>query len=238
MTILTTDQLRQLNMYSIYIEEPVHPLFSLRSLLDQKQTGELLDIVQTVSGSPSREVAASYFMRRVGMFIAMQFYNLAAYEEVWAGDRDRLQFGAKEEYGKLSVSIFAAAEDWQDIDGGQREDIIRDILAFSDSIIQQIRTISSISPLTLWENIFGFLLWQYHVLLSNPATAVEAREDLNALKDDRLWSGIASRSLFATYLRGCEPSALLNTEVRKTCCFSKDVPGLMQCGFCPLKKGG
>ena len=38
--------------------------------------------------------------------------------------------------------------------------------------------------LTLWENIFGFLLWQYHVLLSNPGTAEEARADLNMLKDD------------------------------------------------------
>ena len=103
------------------------------------------------------------------------------------------------------------------------------------AVIRQIRTVTSISPLTLWENIFGFLLWQYHVLLANPGTSVEARADLDILKDDTLWEGIAPRSLFATYLKGCEPSALLNTEVRTTCCFSKDVPGLMQCGFCPLK---
>ena len=63
----------------------------------------------------------------------------------------------------------------------------------------------------------------------------EARADFDMLKDDAFWEGIAPRSLFATYLKGCEPSALLNTEVRTTCCFSKDVPGLMQCGFCPLK---
>ena len=63
----------------------------------------------------------------------------------------------------------------------------------------------------------------------------EARADLDMLKDDAFWEGIAPASLFAAYLNGREPSALLNTEVRTTCCFSKDVPGLMQCGFCPLK---
>ncbi|BAQ09624.1 hypothetical protein OXB_1152 [Bacillus sp. OxB-1] len=238
MTTLTTDQIRQLNMYSVYIEEPAHPLFSLQELLDANQTESTLDIIQTVSQSPNRTVAASYFMRRLGMFIAMQSYNLAAYDEIWSGNLDELRFGAREEYGKLSVSTFASADDWQDVDGMDRQVIIRDILEFSNSVIRQIRSVSSISPLTLWENIFGFLLWQYHVLLSNPGTAEEAREDLELWKDDALWSGIAPRSLFATYLRGCEPSALLNTEVRTTCCFSKDVPGLMQCGFCPLKKGG
>ncbi|MFS0576894.1 hypothetical protein AB1K83_14740 [Sporosarcina sp. 179-K 3D1 HS] len=238
MTILTTDQLRQLNMYSIYIEEPEHPLFSMQSLLNAEQTGNIMDVIQTVSQSPNRTVAASYFMRRLGMFIAMQFTNLASYDEVWNGDLERLRFGAKVEYGKLAVSMFAVAEDWQDVDDENREGAIRNILEFADSAIRQTRSVSSVSPLILWENIFGFLLWQYHVLLSNPGTAEEARNDLNLLKDDSLWSGIASRSLFATYLRGCEPSALLNTEVRTTCCLSKDIPGLMQCGFCPLKKGG
>ena len=170
------------------------------------------------------------------MFIAMQFYNLAAYDEVWKGENDRLVFGAKEEYGKLAVSTFAHSEDWQEVENDERRGMIRRILKDEcDAVIRQIRTVSSVSPLTLWENIFGFLVWQYHVLLSNQSTADEGRADLNMLKDDTLWEGIAPHSLFAVYLNRREPSALLNTEVRTTCCFSKDVPGLMQCGFCPLK---
>ncbi|MFC5589533.1 hypothetical protein ACFPRA_11575 [Sporosarcina soli] len=233
---LTADQIRQLNMYSIYTEQPERPLFTLQTLLDPKQTEHVLTTVQAISGSPNRTVAASYFMRRLGMFIAMQFTNLAMYDEIWDGSHNRLVFGAKKEYGKLAVSTFADAEDWRTVDDEERQDVISRILTEEcKAVIQQMRTVASISPLTLWENIFGFLLWQYHVLLANPATEYEARADFDMLRDDALWKGIAPHSLFATYLKGNEPSILLNTEVRTTCCFSKDVPGLMQCGFCPLR---
>ena len=85
----------------------------------------------------------------------------------------------------------------------------------------------------MWENVFGFLLWHYAVMLSRPSTAKQARIDLEILKSDEVWEGIAPQSLFNTYLKGLEPAQLLNTTVRTTCCFSKDVPGLLKCGFCP-----
>lgn len=236
MTNLTMDQIRQLNMYSVYFDSPKRKLFNLKTLLDPNQSENALVAVQVISQSPNKTVAASYFLRRIGMFAAMQFYNLAAYDEVWNGTPDRLIFGAKEEYGNLAVSMFAHAEDWIYVEENERRIVIRRILAEQcDAVIRQIRTVANISSLTLWENIFGFLLWHYHVLLENPSTAEEARADLDMLKDDALWEGIAPSSLFAAYLKGSEPSALLNTTVRTTCCLSKDVPGLMQCGFCPLK---
>ena len=84
MTNLTTDQIRQLNMYSIYMEQPEQTLFTLETVLGNKNR-RCINVVQAMSGSPNRTVAASYFMRRFGMFIAMQFYNLATYDEVWDG---------------------------------------------------------------------------------------------------------------------------------------------------------
>lgn len=237
MTTLTADQLNQLNSYSIYVEPPTHFLFTLEDVCDNDKTKDILKLIQTISDSPNPSITASYFLRRYGMFIAMQFYNLASYNEIWSGEKSQILFGAKEEYGKLSVSTFMSVLDWQDVEETDHKEVIQKILHEQCApVIRQIRAVSSISPLTLWENIFGFMLWQYHVLLSNPATATEARMDLDLLKDDILWEGIAPRSLFATYLNGCEPSVLLNTQVRTTCCFSKDIPGLMQCGFCPLKK--
>lgn len=224
-------------MYSVYTDSPERKLFSLDTLFDPDKAEEALIAVQTISRSPNKTVAASYFMRRIGMFIAMQFYNLASYDEVWDGEKDRLLFGAKEEFGNLAVSMFASSDDWKDVATEERRDVIRRILKDEcDAVIRQIRTVANVPSLTLWESVFGFLLWHYHVLLENPGTAEEARADLELLKDDRLWEDIAPRSLFAVYLKGAEPSALLNTVVRTTCCLSKDVPGLMQCGFCPLKK--
>ncbi len=237
MTKLTIDQIKQLNMYSVYTESPETKIFSLETLLDPDKIEDALIAVQTISQSPNKTVAASYFMRRVGMFTAMQFYNLATYDEVWDGKNNRLLFGAREEFGNLTVSMFTKIEDWREVEDHERREVIRFILKNEcDAIIRQIRTVSNISSLTLWESVFGFLLWHYHVLLENPGTSEEARADLEILKDDEIWEGIAPRSLFAVYLKGAEPSALLNTVVRTTCCLSKDVPGLMQCGFCPLKK--
>lgn len=237
MTKLTAQQIRELNMYSVYVDKPEKPLFTLRDLLNPDKTAEMIQTVQEISQSPNKTVAASYFLRRVGMFISMQFYHLATYDEIWKGENDHLVFAENHEYGNQAVSMFARSGDWVDATTYEREKIIRYILHNQcHAMIQQVRTAANISTLTLWENIFGYLLWHYHVLFQNPATAEEAREDFNLLKSDALWTGISDTSLFATYLQGQEPSALLNTVVRTTCCLSKDVPGLMQCGFCPLGK--
>ena len=61
-------------------------------------------------------------------------------------------------------------------------EIIRKILLQADAVIRQIRTVTSVSPLTLWENIFGFLLWQYHVMLANPSTSDEARSGFELIE--------------------------------------------------------
>lgn len=235
MTKLTNDQIRQLNSYSVYVNHPQHLLFTLHDLLNSEKTKDCIRAVQTVSGSPNMTVTASFFMRRVGMFINMQLYNLATYDEFWNGDATKMYFGAVEEYGNRTVSTFVDESDWKVVDENEHREVIRQILLQADKVIRQIRTVTSVSPLTLWENIFGFLLWQYHVMLNDPSMNVEVRQDLEILKDDETWKEIARHSLFAKYLKGSEPSELLNTTVRTTCCFSKDVPGLMQCGFCPLK---
>lgn len=235
MTTLTTDQINQLNMYSVYLEIPERPLFTFKDALNEKQLEDILQKVQSVSKSPNKTVATSFFLRRVGLFISMQFYQLTMYDEIWKGAPNRLMFGERHEYGTQTVSLFAREQDWISIDESNRKEAMRFILHEQcHALIQQVRTKTNISALTLWENLFGYLLWHYHVLLENPATTDDAQEDLRLLKTDDLWKDISNTSLFATYLKGSEPSALLNTTVRTTCCFSKDVPGLMQCGFCPL----
>ncbi|PIC79300.1 hypothetical protein CSV75_11930 [Sporosarcina sp. P18a] len=235
MTTLTADQIRELNSYSVYLEPPAIPVFTLADVLDSSKVQTIVEVTQTISQSPNEVVAASFFVRRLGMFFAMQLYNLAAYDEMWNGLAEDLQFGVREEFGNKTVSLFINSADWEMIDDEDRQAQIKRVLDDAHAVITSLRSVVSISPLTLWENVFGFWLWQYHVLLSDPGSEMEAREDVEMLKNDTLWTGIADHSRFASYLNGSEPSALLNTTVRKTCCFSKDVPGLMRCGFCPLQ---
>ena len=231
MTTLTNDQIRQLNMYSSYVTPPTHPLFTRKQLAEI----DFLPIVQTVTGIDNKTVAASYFMRRYGMFVSTQFVMLATYDEMWNGDASDLRFGLNVEYGNKAVSMYVDKNHYKDVENEDRKRIIQTVLKEQiHSVIVEIRKHSSVSPLTLWENVFGFMLWHYAVLLGQPSTSPQARIDLELLKLDELWVGIASYSLFNTYLKGLEPNQLLNTPVRTTCCFSKDVPGLQKCGFCPL----
>lgn len=232
---LTHEQKRQLNSYSIYPDKPAHPLFTLKSLKSDPESA--LQLVRAVCGADNPTVAASYFSRRVGMFTAMQLYTLIVYEELWQGPDDALHFGAVEEYGKLSVSTFLTGSGYAMVDGAERADIIKNLLrTYAKEVSDALRTVSSAPSLTHWENMFGFLLYHLHVLLSDPGTSVDAEAVMEILKDDQTWEGLAKESLFAKYLRGSHPSLLLNTTVRTTCCHSKDVPGLMQCGYCPLKR--
>ena len=237
MTKLTMTQINQLNSYSVYLKTAERKLFTLQDLLKNTTTLDALVAVQTVSQSPNKTVAASYLLRRVGMFISMQFYNLTLHNEIWKGLPEHLCFGAKEEFGNVAVSIFVQEEDWVEISEIDRRSTIQFILKEQcHTIIEQVRSVSPIAARTLWENIFGFLLWHYHVFIEDSNTQEIAKIDLAMLKEDSLWKGISDHSLFGSYLKDREPSALLNATVRTTCCLSKDVPGLMQCGFCPLKK--
>ncbi|MBK3495543.1 Fe-S oxidoreductase [Viridibacillus sp. YIM B01967] len=233
---LSKDQRQQLNAYSVYTSEPSTVLFRLDQLQDDAFLPDFMNIMHTLSGVTSKTIAISYFTRRYGMFIAMQFYMLSTYDEIWDSAVSAIHFGAREEFGKAALCTFVNENDWRVVNDDEREVVIEHILLTQcHEIIQQLRKITSVSPLMLWENIFGYMLWHFHTLLSNPGTEDPARIDLDILEDDKVWANFASHSNFAKYT-GCQhPSKLINMPVRKTCCFSKDIPGWMQCGFCPLK---
>ncbi len=235
MSSLSRDQLQQLQSYSIYIDDSANTIFNLKQLHRDEFLPDFLTLIKTISQVESDTIALSYFTRRYGMFIAMQFYMLTMYDEVWDGPIDHLKFGIKEEFGNKALCMFTSSSDWQWIDEDEREETFKKILNECHTIFVQLRKITSISPKLMWENVFGYMLWHLHVLLSNPGTCDQAQIDIRLLEDDSLWSSFAKHSYFKSYTGGEHPSKLIHIPVRKTCCFSKDIPGWMQCGFCPLK---
>ena len=132
--------------------------------------------------------------------------------------------------------MYISPNDFRYVEDDERERVITDILYKASVVITQLRKTTTISPITLWENIFGYMLWNFHQLLENPIVADRAFEDLEILESAAPWRYFASKSLFLDYTKGVHPSKLINTQVRKSCCLSKDIPGLMECGFCPMRK--
>ncbi|MEI4771678.1 hypothetical protein WAX74_18825 [Psychrobacillus sp. FJAT-51614] len=228
MTTLTNDQIKQLNNYSVYIEPIGTPIFHA------KNVDTALPVIKLISGASNDPIAASFFMRRVGMFISMQFYMMTLYDEIWDGPLEELQYFATTEYGNKTISTYIPSKFYRDVRDDRAKDIEMVWKQQCYPIIQQLRSQCSISPLTLWENVFGYLLWHYYVFLDNPVTSEQANEDWLLLQEEGVWKNFTTKYLLANYLKGKKPAELINTTVRKTCCFSKDIPGLQRCGFCPI----
>lgn len=236
MPALTMDQVRQLNSYSIYTTEPKRVLFTLADIHKDFFHDDFVKLMMGITNAPTEVAAVSHFSRRYGMFFAMQFYMLAAYDEVWDGNFTDIRFDVTEEFGVHTVSMFVNPTHWRYVEDDERENVMANILFKQGfEIFMQLRKMTTISPLTVWENFFGYIVWHYHTLLENPGLADRALEDLEMLESPKVWARFAGKSLFTDYTGGHNPSDLVNVPVRKSCCFSKDIPGLMACGFCPLK---
>ncbi|ACA38445.1 Fe-S oxidoreductase [Lysinibacillus sphaericus] len=236
MPALTMDQVQQFNSYSIYTTEPKRTLFTLADIHKDFYHPDFLNLMMGITDAATETAAISHFARRYGMFFAMQLYMLAAYDEVWDGKPIELRFDAAKEFNSFTVAMFVNPNDWRYVEEDERQTVIEKILYDGHVIVQQLRKVTSISPLTIWENFFGYLLWHYHILLSNPGLADQAMEDIEILEDPKTWAHFSNKSWWAQYTGGLSPTNLVNVPVRKSCCFSKDIPGLMACGFCPMKK--
>lgn len=235
MPALSYDQVRQLNSYSIFTEEPERPLFTLANLHKDFYLTDFRNLMMGVTNAATEAAAISHFGRRYGMFVAMQFYMLTTYDEVWDGKPEDLRFAIVNEFGIHTLGMYINPIDFRYVEDDEREKVMTDILYKTSVIISQLRKTTSISPLVLWENIFGYMLWHFHTLLENPALSDRAFDDLEMLEDKNIWRYFSNKSLFLNYTSGKSPSQLINVPVRKSCCFSKDIPGLLACGFCPLK---
>lgn len=235
MPALSYDQVRQLNTYSIFTEEPERPLFTLANLHKDFYLTDFRNLMMGVTNAATEAAAISHFGRRYGMFVAMQFYMLTTYDEIWDGKPEDIRFAIINEFGMHTLGLYVNPNDFRYVEDDERERVMTDILYKTSVVITQLRKTTSISPLILWENIFGYMLWHFHTLLENPALADRAFEDLEMLEDKNVWRYFSDKSLFLNYTGGKNPSALINIPVRKSCCFSKDIPGLIACGFCPIK---
>nr|WP_106782416.1 Fe-S oxidoreductase [Lysinibacillus timonensis] len=235
MPALTYDQLRMLNSYSIFTENPDKPLFTLENVHKDFFIKDFRNLMMGITQAQTEAAAVSHFGRRYGMFLAMQFHLLAKDDLIWDGKKQDVRFSLIHEYGVNTLGTFITATDFRYVEDYERERVISKLLYQIHELIIQLRKSTSISPLTIWENIFGYMLWNYYELLQDPSKADRAYEDLEILEGTKAWELFSNKSWFYQYTQGKSPVDLVGKPVRKSCCFSKDIPGLMACEFCPMK---
>ncbi|MBQ0139191.1 MAG: Fe-S oxidoreductase [Kurthia sp.] len=235
MPALTMDQVLMLDSYKVYTTEPKRTLFTLERIGKEFFQEEFGELMQGITEATSKTAAISHFSKRYGQFIAMQFYMLAAYDEIWDGHFRDLQFDATEEFGTYTVCMFANPNDWRYVDEEERMYTISTILFKQcHEIVQHLRNTTSISPRVIWDNFFVHLTNIYDKLLEDPKLADRAMDDLDLLESAEVWARFSQKSLYYEYTKGRSPSALVNQPIRKSCCLSKDIPGQVECGYCPL----
>ena len=64
MPALSYDQIRQLNSYSIYTEEPTKPLFTLANIQKDFYLNDFRNILMGITNAATEAAAVSHFSRR------------------------------------------------------------------------------------------------------------------------------------------------------------------------------
>ena len=116
-----------------------------------------------------------------------------------------------------------------------REEDIRFILErYGHPVVNYLSKRAKISKLILWENIWGYVLWMYSMILQENSPS--AQYDLDVLLEDETWKPAMRRSPFKQYLKNQQALDAMANYKRTTCCLYKELPNTEKCPYCPLAK--
>ncbi|MEK4405683.1 MULTISPECIES: hypothetical protein [unclassified Sporosarcina] len=226
---LHAEHISALERFSVRIGEQATTFMSAADMLSESGCDKLFEIIQSLSGAPTNTVATSIYMRRHGFFIAAQLHLMSEHNLLWAGDLDDVSLFIENDTIFFSVppAGFRLVQN--------REKDIRFILeTYGYPVVDYLSKRAKIAKLILWENIWGYVLWMYSMLLQE--NSLFAQQDLDVLLDDEAWKPAMRRSPFKQYLNNQQALDAMANYKRLTCCLYKELPNTEKCPYCPLAK--
>ncbi|WP_088008600.1 IucA/IucC family C-terminal-domain containing protein [Indiicoccus explosivorum] len=195
---------------------------------------DMINELKDWCGAKNDGVAVSYFFRQYALFISSQFELITQDGCYFSGPWQDLQFGRVQKFGYPLLETHADPALYIPIDTDKRFEAFRHVLLEQmEALIQAFRTHVKISPVILWENVLGSVLWFYANLEKrNPRRAAE---DLEWLTDARNWQPIR-KSYVHSLLGNSTLEQAVTRPLRKTCCLYKELPDFAVCTFCPAVK--
>ncbi|PSL34298.1 ferric iron reductase protein FhuF [Planomicrobium soli] len=194
----------------------------------------MIDEIKRWSGAQNDGVAVSYFFRQYALFVSAQFDLITNHNSYIACSWQNLQFDRVLNYGYNLLQTHVDSRYFSTILPEKRFDAIHFVLHQQTAeFITEFRKLVKISPITLWENILGSVLWFYASLEKrNPRRAAE---DMEWLLESANWQPI--RTSYMQKLVGSQPlERAISSPLRKTCCLYKELPRFATCTFCPQPK--
>lgn len=187
-------------------------------------------------GTTNDGVAASYFFRQYALFVSAQFHLLTYQNGYFKCSGEELAFNRVHNYGLNLLETHVSSAQFQPIDANERFAAFHYILhEQTATLIDSFRQYIKISPLILWDNILGSIIWFYANLeQQNPRRAAE---DLEWLLDAANWAPMR-KSHLARLLGNASLRQAISAPLRKTCCLYKELPHFDTCTFCPQPMRG
>lgn len=226
---LQAEQIAALERFSVHIGTQPNTFLSAVEVLCESGSDKLFEMVQLLSDAPTNTVATSVYMKRHGFFIAAQLHLLCEHNLLWAGDLKDVSLFIENDTILFSVPSagFRLVQN--------REEDIRFILeAYGHPIVNYLSKRGKIAKLILWENVWGYVLWMYSMLLQENSSF--AQTDLDILFADETWKPAMRRSPFKQYLNNQQALDAMANYKRVTCCLYKELPNTEKCSYCPLAK--
>jgi len=216
--------------------------FSLADLLDESFLKDFLKNLSLAIGAPTEKVAASIFIKRYAFLAVMSLYAMTALNKKLNVSLDNVKMEPAEQ-GKDWLPSFSL-KDAEVLSSGSNENrpkwrksVLKDLFANSIyPMISKLEKTVGISKLILWENIAVYLFWLYE-------TELKDSDNANSKDDFRYLILEAEGQIFGAY--NLNPLQKFFTEkmylkerdeevrIRKTCCFSYQLPAGKRCKTCP-----
>jgi siderophore-iron reductase FhuF len=217
------------------LEHSIH----LADLMDESFLKEFLENLSDAIGAPSEKIAASILIKRYAFLAVMTLYTMTVNNKKLNVALDNVKMETAQQGKDWLPGISFKDVTLQDWDGNDRSawrsSVYKDLFANNiDPLISQLEKTVGISKLILWENIAVYLFWLYetelkdyehvaedfHYLISEAEGQMFGRYNLNPLQ-----------KYFAekTYLEEWDTEV----RVRKTCCFTYQLPEGKRCKTCP-----
>ncbi|WP_409304802.1 (2Fe-2S)-binding protein [Peribacillus sp. SCS-155] len=201
-----------------------------------KDLSSLLQIAKQGTGTEPPYAIASVLMRSIAFVFVAQLYALSKYRLKWSGDGREIFIANRTIGGRWAPQWILQNGSWVTV---SEEDVFlslqRMICDECGPIVKALAIETKSSPMVLWENVWGYVLWMYVQLFQESGPIAErAHQDLELLLDHDVWKDIERSSPFKKFLQGKTPEEAMASFARVTCCLYYMVPGNERCSYCPL----
>jgi ferric iron reductase protein FhuF len=226
---LNDEHVASLERFGVFLNRQSDAITNAQAILSETASTELFSEIKALTGAPTDAVAASVYIRRHGFFMAGLFHMLSKFNLLFTGKLEDVSLFS--ENGTIQFSI--PPDSFEDVH--DRHEAILSLLGqYGHPVVEYISKRAHVSKLILWENVWGYVLWMYSMLLNEDCPS--AQIDLDFLVEDESWKPNMRRSPFKRYLQNEEPLEAMANYKRTTCCLYKELPDTDKCPYCPLNR--